>query len=71
MLQLIIETQRGRLAFSTIYPLFVDRFGRSLWFCHLDFDEEAIYGGFMAHSCVFREVLNLSDFRALSLCGPG
>ncbi len=24
------------------FPLFVNRFGRSLWFCNLEFDEEAI-----------------------------
>ena len=29
----------SRLAFSTISPLFVDRYGRSLRFCYLDFDE--------------------------------
>ncbi len=33
----------GRLAISDISPLFVDRFGRSLRFCHLEFDKEAIY----------------------------
>ncbi len=32
-----------------IYPLCVDRFGRSLRFFHLAFDEEAISDGFMAH----------------------
>ena len=31
-----------------------DRFGRSLQFCSLEFDNEAIYDGFMAHSRVFR-----------------
>ena len=31
-----------------------DRFGRSLRFCHLEFDKEAISDGFMAHSRVFR-----------------
>ena len=33
----------GRLAILAISPLFVDRFGRSLLFCHLEFDEEAMY----------------------------
>ncbi len=32
----------SRLALSPISPLFVDRFGRSLQFCHLEFDKEAI-----------------------------
>ena len=43
------------LAFSSIIPLFVDRFGRSsLQFCHLEMvDEKAIYDGLMAHSRVF------------------
>ena len=31
-----------RLAFSSIYPLLVDRIGRDLRFCHLEFDMEAI-----------------------------
>ncbi len=31
-----------RLAFSAISPLFVDRFKRSLRFCHLELDEKAI-----------------------------
>ncbi len=44
----------GRLTFSSISPLFVDRFGRSLWFCHLEFDKEAISNDFMAHFHVFR-----------------
>ena len=32
----------GRLAFMSISPLFVDRFGSSLRFSHLEFDREAI-----------------------------
>ncbi len=35
----------GRLAVSTIYPLFGDQFRRSLRFCHLIFDKEVISGG--------------------------
>ncbi len=42
------------LAFSSLTPLFVDRFGRSLGFCHPEVDKEAISDGFMAHSRVFR-----------------
>ncbi len=34
-----------RLAFSAIYPLFVDRFGRSLRVCLLEFDMAAISDG--------------------------
>ena len=35
-----------RLTFLTISQLFVDRFGRSLRFCKLEHDKEAILGGF-------------------------
>ncbi len=35
----------SRLAFSTISPLFVDRFGRFLRLCHLEFYKEAISDG--------------------------
>ena len=44
----------GRLAFSDISPLFVDRFERSLQFCYLEFDAEAISDCFMANSRIFR-----------------
>ena len=43
-----------------IFPLFVDRFGRSLRFCHLEFDKEAITDGFKSHSDVFREEGDIS-----------
>ncbi len=36
------QSLMGRLAVSAISPLFVDRFGLSLRFCHLEFDKEAI-----------------------------
>ena len=32
----------SRLALSTLSPLFVDRFERSLWIRNLEFDKEAI-----------------------------
>ena len=32
----------------------MDRFGRSLRFCHLDIDEEAISDGFIAHYLDFK-----------------
>ena len=32
---------------------FMDRFGRPLQFCHLEFDKKAISGGFMEHFRVF------------------
>ena len=38
----------GRLAVSTISPLFVIRFRRSLQFCHLKVPKEAISDDFMA-----------------------
>ena len=33
------------LAFSTISPLFMDQFGRSLQFCNIEFEMEAISDG--------------------------
>ena len=45
--------------------MFVVRFGRSLWFCQLQFDKEAISVGFMAHSRVLG-----GRFRELSFYGP-
>ncbi len=36
----------GHLAISALSPLFVDRFGRSLLFCHQEFDKEVMYEGF-------------------------
>ena len=35
----------SNLALSTIYPLFIDQFERSLQFCPLEFDEDAISDG--------------------------
>ncbi len=51
----------GRLALSSISPLFVDQFGRSLQFCHRSqkFKPQI--------KCFF---LILSDFRELIFCGP-
>ncbi len=46
----------GRLARSAISSLFVDRNGRYLRFCHLEFDEKVISVGFMAHSSTFWKV---------------
>ena len=41
------------LTLLAIFPKFVDRFGRSLRFCHLEIDEEAISDGFMGHFLLF------------------
>ena len=41
------------LAFSSIYPLFVERFGRSLRFCHHEFYNEAISDAFIHVFLVF------------------
>ena len=38
-------TDNVTIALSAISLLLVDRFGRSLRFCHLDFDKDAIYDG--------------------------
>ncbi len=35
----------SRFALSTIFAMNVDRFGRSLRFCHLEFDMEVIIAG--------------------------
>ena len=56
---------------STIYPLFVDLFGRSLRFNHQDFDKEAISDGCRSEiPGIVRGFSTLSDFRDLSFCGP-
>ena len=39
------QSLTSRLALSIISLLFVDRFGRSVRFCHLEFDKEDIYDG--------------------------
>ena len=46
----LLHLLKGRLAFS----LFVDRFRRSLLFCHLEFGKEAISHVLIAHSRVFK-----------------
>ena len=48
----VTDSVTGHLAFSSIYPLFVNRFGRSLRFCHMELDKEAISDGFMEFSSV-------------------
>ncbi len=42
-----------RLAVSVLSPLVVDRFGRYLRICHLEFNEEAISDGCMAQYRIF------------------
>ncbi len=37
-----------------VFPLFVNRFRRSLLLYNLELDKEAISEAFMAHFCVFR-----------------
>ena len=49
----------SHLAFSIMSPLFVDRFGRSLRFCHLKIDTVAISDGCWSKMAMHRwEVLN-------------
>ena len=43
-----------RLAFKTISPLFVDRFGRSLRYCYLEFDKEALSDGCRSENIWYR-----------------
>ncbi len=53
----------SRLALSTIYPLFVDRFGRSLRFLYIEFDKEAMYDGQRSENrCRCQEILNFKGF---------
>ena len=50
----IDDTHNVTLSFvDQISSLFVDRFGSSLQFCHLEFDKKAIADDFMAHTRVF------------------
>ncbi len=57
-------THSQRLALSIIYPLFVDRFWRSLQFCHLELDKAAISDGYMRENGRYQwEFWSLSDFR--------
>ncbi len=46
-------------------PLLVDRFGRSLRFCHQEFDQEAISDDFMEHSRVLWACVVLKDLVSL------
>ena len=48
--------------------LFVNRFGRSLHFCHVEFDKEAISDGCRSKKVRY-QFLILSEFREPSLCG--
>ncbi len=43
--QRVSHSLTGHLAFSAIFPLFVDRFGNSLQFCHLEFGKEGVSVG--------------------------
>ena len=47
----------------------MNRFGRSLWICHLEFYKEAISDSFMAYLRVFRGG-GLSNFKEQGFCGP-
>ena len=38
----VTDSLTGRLALYAKSPLFVDRFGRSLWLCHLQLDKKVI-----------------------------
>ena len=60
----------GTYSFFVHIFVFVDQFGLSLRFCHLEFDKEAISDCFMTHFCVLEGGYILSDFRKLSFCGP-
>ncbi len=44
-MSLIHSLKTSRLVLSTRSPLYVERFGRSLRFCYLELEEEAISDG--------------------------
>ena len=64
-----IHSLTGRLSISSITPLFVARFKRSLRLCHLEFDKEASSNG-CRRTGIGGGFWILSDFRELSFCGP-
>ncbi len=53
-----------------ISPLFADQFGCPLWFCHLEFDKEAIFMVSWHKPVILERDLILSYFKELSFCGP-
>ena len=57
-------TLTGRIAISAISPLFLDRFGRSLQFYHLEFYKEAIfiYDGYIEEWKSWASVAQLTLF---------
>ena len=58
----------GCLALTDIYPLFVDRFERSLRFSQLEFDKKAIPDGCRSKNVRYRcGFLILSDSKELSI----
>ena len=68
---LVPSLTHSHLAFSAKSSLFVVRFGRSLRFCHLGFDKEAISDGCRSEIVRYRwGVWILRDFRKLSFRGP-
>ncbi len=67
------QTQNTTFSFFDISPLFVDRFGLSLRFCHQEFYKEAISDGCRRKNARYRcggGGCILSDFGALNFCGP-
>ncbi len=48
-----------RLSVSALPSLFVDRFGRSLRFCHLELDKEAISDGSRSRKYLFYSIVIL------------
>ncbi len=70
----LIRSLTDNVTFSCVGHIsdVVDRFGRSLRVCFLEFDKEAISDDIMANSPVFRGQgdLILSDFRDPNSCGP-
>ena len=65
----LTNSLKGRLSVSAISPLFVDRYGRSLRLCYLDFYKEAISVSWSSdNSAIGWGFWIPSDFRAPSFC---
>ncbi len=59
----------SRLACLTKSSCFVDRFGRYVWFCHLEFDEKDISVWYRSKNARYRSGFWVfSDFGELSIC---
>ncbi len=63
------QSLTGCLHISSLSPLFVDRFGRSLLFYYLEFVKKAISDGCSRENPDISGAV-YTDFREMSFCGP-